>query len=174
MRGNSDSRISPQLGESEIILFLFLYNWHDTEPNNNGGNANSGFITSNGIWFDRPDRYTEPFYCVDVTVEEEKMSWEDALSHCREKQTHLPSLLSETDRLLAQTEIKHSNVSELVWIGLRFLGDCWMWVNGDPLEYEAWSKQGGQDHQYFIPPCGEIHRFQQYRLTKSKRLVKVH
>ncbi|XP_051801871.1 rheacalcin-2-like [Acanthochromis polyacanthus] len=93
---------------------------------------------------------------MDVTVVEEKMSWEDALSHCREKQTDLPSRLSETDRLLDHTQIKHENISERVWMGLRFLGDRWMWLNGDPLEYDAWSK-GAQDQQCPVRKrCGAL------------------
>uniref|UniRef100_A0A3Q1EQZ0 C-type lectin domain-containing protein n=1 Tax=Acanthochromis polyacanthus TaxID=80966 RepID=A0A3Q1EQZ0_9TELE len=135
-------------------------NWHDGQPNGDGGNGvveNNGAISWNGKWFDVKETKSFHFYCVDVSVEEEKMSWEDALSHCRQKQTDLPSLLSETDRLLAQTEIQNNNISERVWIGLRFLGDRWMWVNGDPLEYEAWSKQGGQDHQCPISKrCGAL------------------
>uniref|UniRef100_A0A3Q1CCD2 C-type lectin domain-containing protein n=1 Tax=Amphiprion ocellaris TaxID=80972 RepID=A0A3Q1CCD2_AMPOC len=128
------------MGFLQIILFVCL-------------------CVANGKWYD--DRSSNPyyFYCMDVIVEEEKMSWEDALSHCREKQTDLPSLLSETDLLLAQTEIKHKNISEQVWMGLRFLGDRWMWVNGDPLEYEAWSRQGGQDHQCPVRRrCGALTR----------------
>ncbi|XP_051811534.1 asialoglycoprotein receptor 1-like [Acanthochromis polyacanthus] len=90
---------------------------------------------------------------------EMKMSWEDALSHCREKQTDLLSLLSETDQLLAKTEIQHNNATERVWIGLRFLGDRWLWVNGDPLEYEAWSKEEAQDHQCPIwKRCGAFNK----------------
>uniref|UniRef100_A0A3Q1DGM9 C-type lectin domain-containing protein n=1 Tax=Amphiprion ocellaris TaxID=80972 RepID=A0A3Q1DGM9_AMPOC len=131
-------------------------NWKDGEPSN-GANENRGFMNSDGEWHDRPDKRSYHFYCMDVTVVEEKMSWEDALSHCREKQTHLPSLLSETDQLLAQTEIENKNISERLWMGLRFLGDGWMWVNGDPLEYEAWSRQGDQDHQCPVRKrCGTL------------------
>uniref|UniRef100_A0A3P8SVV6 C-type lectin domain-containing protein n=1 Tax=Amphiprion percula TaxID=161767 RepID=A0A3P8SVV6_AMPPE len=128
-------------------------NWADRQPNNYGGNQNNAAIFSNGKWHDARGSNSYSFYCVDVTVVEEKMSWEDALSHCRDKQTDLPSLLSETDRLLDHNDIKHKNISERVWMGLRFLGDRWMWVNGDPLEYEAWSQEGGQDHQCPVRKC---------------------
>lgn len=132
-------------------------NWKYRQPDNNGGNQNNGVILGNGKWNDRSGSNTFYFYCMDVTVEEEKMSWEDALSHCRDKQTDLPSLLSQTDLLLAQTAINHKHISERVWMGLRFLGDRWMWVNGDPLKYEAWSKEGGQDHQCPIKKrCGTL------------------
>uniref|UniRef100_A0A3P8SST3 C-type lectin domain-containing protein n=1 Tax=Amphiprion percula TaxID=161767 RepID=A0A3P8SST3_AMPPE len=131
-------------------------NWDIGEPNN-AGDENNGWMVSNGKWYDVSGSNFYPFYCVDVTVVEEKMSWEDALSHCRDKQTDLPSLLSETDRLLDHNDIKHKNISEQVWMGLRFLGDRWMWVNGDPLEYEAWSQEGGQDHQCPVRKrCGAL------------------
>ncbi|XP_054866318.1 C-type lectin lectoxin-Lio2-like [Amphiprion ocellaris] len=130
-------------------------NWAAGQPNNYMGLENNGNINPDGTWNDASGSSFFHFYCMDVTVVEEKMSWEDALSHCREKQTDLPSLLSDTDLLLAQTEIK--NITEQVWIGLRFLGDHWLWVNGDPLEYEAWSQEGGQDHQCPIRKrCGAL------------------
>uniref|UniRef100_A0A3Q3FG11 C-type lectin domain-containing protein n=1 Tax=Labrus bergylta TaxID=56723 RepID=A0A3Q3FG11_9LABR len=43
-------------------------------------------------------------------------------------------------------EIQHDHITERVWIGLRFLGDRWLWVDGDPLVYEAWP-EGDQEHQ---------------------------
>uniref|UniRef100_A0A3Q3MD01 C-type lectin domain-containing protein n=1 Tax=Labrus bergylta TaxID=56723 RepID=A0A3Q3MD01_9LABR len=75
-----------------------------------------------------------------------KKTWEEALEHCRETHTDLTSLNSETERLLALSEIQHDRITERVWIGLRFLGDHWLWVNGDPLVYEAWP-EGDQEHQ---------------------------
>uniref|UniRef100_A0A3Q1BXW1 C-type lectin domain-containing protein n=2 Tax=Amphiprion ocellaris TaxID=80972 RepID=A0A3Q1BXW1_AMPOC len=135
---------------------ITFQNWDIGEPNN-AGDENNGWMVSNGKWYDVSGSNSYSFYCVDVTVVEEKMSWEDALSHCRDKQTDLPSLLSETDRLLDHNDIKHKNISERVWMGLRFLGDRWMWVNGDPLEYEAWSQEGGQDHQCPVRKrCGAL------------------
>ncbi|XP_008304373.1 snaclec VP12 subunit B-like [Stegastes partitus] len=120
-------------------------------------------MTEKGEWHDSNGMFDDPFYCINVTVVEEKMSWEDALSHCREKQTDLPSLTSKTDLLLAQSEytqstqvLKHNHTEQL-WISLRFLGDRWMCVNGDPLEDEAWSQARGQDHQCPIRKrCGAL------------------
>ncbi|XP_051812171.1 macrophage mannose receptor 1-like [Acanthochromis polyacanthus] len=137
---------------------ITFQNWHDGQPRNRK-NEDVGSIGRDGTWFDSFYTSSVHFYCVDVDVEEEKTSWEDALSRCRENQTDLSSLLSETDRLLVQTEIQNRNITERLWIGLRFLGDRWMWVNGDPLEYEAWSQQGGQDHQCPIRRrCGALTR----------------
>uniref|UniRef100_A0A3Q3E8J8 C-type lectin domain-containing protein n=1 Tax=Labrus bergylta TaxID=56723 RepID=A0A3Q3E8J8_9LABR len=73
-------------------------------------------------------------------------TWEEALEHCRETHTDLTSLNSETEQRLALSEIQHDHITERVWIGLRFFGDRWLWVNGDPLVYEAWP-EGDQEHQ---------------------------
>uniref|UniRef100_A0A3Q3EYU4 C-type lectin domain-containing protein n=1 Tax=Labrus bergylta TaxID=56723 RepID=A0A3Q3EYU4_9LABR len=86
------------------------------------------------------------FFCFNLMVDEVKKTWEEALEHCRETHTDLTSLNSETERLLALSEIQHDRITERVWIGLRFLGDRWLWVNGDPLVYEAWP-EGDQEHQ---------------------------
>ncbi|XP_054460284.1 snaclec 7-like [Anoplopoma fimbria] len=97
------------------------------------------------------------FYCINVTVVVEEKSWEQALEHCREHHTDLSSLLSETDNLLALKQFNKVRTTERVWIGLRYLGDHWLWVNGDPLEYEAWPKRGVQEHQCPIQKrCGAL------------------
>uniref|UniRef100_A0A3B5R835 C-type lectin domain-containing protein n=1 Tax=Xiphophorus maculatus TaxID=8083 RepID=A0A3B5R835_XIPMA len=85
------------------------------------------------------------FFCVNMVPVAEKKTWEDALDHCRETNTNLTSLLSLTESFMAQSEIQSSDYTEQVWIGLRYLGNSWMWVNGDPLPYEAWPN-GDQDH----------------------------
>uniref|UniRef100_A0A3B5A0N6 C-type lectin domain-containing protein n=1 Tax=Stegastes partitus TaxID=144197 RepID=A0A3B5A0N6_9TELE len=130
-------------------------NWGSEQPNNCRGRENNGVIHSNGKWYDRNGNLFYTFYCIDVTVVEEKMSWEDALSYCRERQADLPSLTSMTDLLLTQTETYY--ITERLWIGLRFLSDRWMWMNGVPLEDEAWPQAGGQDHQCPIRKrCGAL------------------
>uniref|UniRef100_A0A3P9PZL0 C-type lectin domain-containing protein n=1 Tax=Poecilia reticulata TaxID=8081 RepID=A0A3P9PZL0_POERE len=85
------------------------------------------------------------FFCVNMVPVAEEKTWEDALDHCREKNTDLLSLLSFTESQMAQGEIQSSAYTEPVWIGLRYLGNSWMWVNGDPMPYEAWP-EGDQDH----------------------------
>ncbi|KAM6940572.1 dromaiocalcin-1-like [Xenentodon cancila] len=81
-----------------------------------------------------------------IVVQEEK-TWEEALEHCRGIHTNLTSLLSETENLLAQTKMQHGNITERVWIGLCYLEDSWMWLNGDPLKYKAWNRTGDQEDQ---------------------------
>uniref|UniRef100_A0A3P8RMZ0 C-type lectin domain-containing protein n=1 Tax=Amphiprion percula TaxID=161767 RepID=A0A3P8RMZ0_AMPPE len=104
------------------------------------------------------------FFCIAVEGDigkhiyiSKSLNWNDAQAYCRRYHTDLSffNRQSDIDRLRKDTEIK--NITEQVWIGLRFLGDRWMWVNGDPLEYEAWSQEGGQDHQCPIRKrCGVL------------------
>ncbi|XP_068448335.1 dromaiocalcin-1-like [Clinocottus analis] len=99
------------------------------------------------------------FYCIQITVLAEEKSWEEALEHCREHHEDLSSMVSETERLLALREIKTRHITEPVWIGLRYLGDRWLWVNGDPLQYDAWHERADQDHQCPIwNRCGALNQ----------------
>ncbi|CAG5947148.1 unnamed protein product [Menidia menidia] len=86
------------------------------------------------------------FFCLNLIVVQEKKTWEEALVHCREHHSSLTSLLSKSETLLAQNRIRNATVTEEIWIGLRYLGDSWLWVNGDPLVYSAWPEGGDQDH----------------------------
>uniref|UniRef100_A0A3Q3E074 C-type lectin domain-containing protein n=1 Tax=Labrus bergylta TaxID=56723 RepID=A0A3Q3E074_9LABR len=89
-------------------------------------------------------RYNDRFFCFNLMVDEVKKTWEEALEHCRETHTDLTSLNSETERLLALSEIQHDHITERVWIGLRFLGDRWLWEHQCPLRKRcgALTKEG--------------------------------
>ena len=86
------------------------------------------------------------FLCINLMVKTSTATWEQALQQCREKHTDLTSLTSETEQLLALREIQHDDITERVWIGLRYLGDRWLWMNNDTLRYKAWRQGGDQDH----------------------------
>ncbi|KAK2919119.1 snaclec 5-like [Channa argus] len=126
----------------ENVTYL---NWDKGQPDNRDGVENAAQIWGNGKWNDCDEYSTMPFYCISVPNVEGKMSWEEALEHCRGTDRDLPSLLSEIQHLDAQEVIQLEDITDLVWIGLRFLNDRWLWMNGDSLVYEAWA-QGDQDH----------------------------
>lgn len=86
------------------------------------------------------------FFCINLIVMETKRTWLQAMWQCKKTHTALVSLASETEHLLAVREIQQDDVNERVWIGLRFLQDRWLWVNNDPLVYQAWPEEGDQDH----------------------------
>uniref|UniRef100_A0A3Q3E029 C-type lectin domain-containing protein n=1 Tax=Labrus bergylta TaxID=56723 RepID=A0A3Q3E029_9LABR len=119
-----------------------------------------------------------PFFCFNLMVDDVKKTWEEALEHCRETHTDLTSLNSETERLLALSEIRHNCITKRVWIGLRFLGDHWLWVNGEPLVYEAWP-EGDQEHQSLHNKStgaekGILARYPISSLNCSRRYALVH
>uniref|UniRef100_A0A3Q3SIR0 C-type lectin domain-containing protein n=1 Tax=Mastacembelus armatus TaxID=205130 RepID=A0A3Q3SIR0_9TELE len=96
------------------------------------------------------------FVCLNLIMVDVKKSWEEALQHCRQTHTDLTSLLSDTERLLALSEVQQAQITDPVWIGLRYLSDHWLWVNADPLLYEA-RPQGDQDHQCPVEKhCGAL------------------
>ena len=123
--------------------------WDDDEPDDTE-NQIYGCVCWEGCgwngWHNYPNWRLGTFFCFNLIVVELKMTWDEAIWHCKTENTSLTSLASETEHLLAVSEIQEDHVTERVWIGLRYLGDRWLWVDGDPLVYEAWS-QGDQDHQ---------------------------
>ncbi|XP_070297801.1 regenerating islet-derived protein 3-alpha-like [Salvelinus sp. IW2-2015] len=94
-----------------------------------------------------------PFLCFDLNVVlvKENKTWEEALDHCRKHYTDLTSLLSENEQLQVQRIMNSKGAqTDHVWTGLRFFSGFWLWVNGDPLEYQAWT--GGR-----LPHCPAQH-----------------
>uniref|UniRef100_UPI0037E7F20B dromaiocalcin-1-like n=1 Tax=Semicossyphus pulcher TaxID=241346 RepID=UPI0037E7F20B len=92
-----------------------------------------------------------------ITAVEVEKTWEEALQYCRETHTDLTCLHSETEKLHVLSGIQHDHITERVWIGLRYLADSWLWVDGDPVVYEAWPQGGDQDYQCPIRKrCGAL------------------
>ncbi|TKS68853.1 Aggrecan core protein [Collichthys lucidus] len=132
-------------------------NWAKGQPDYYDEMEFNAHILKDGTWNDVADS-TMPFFCINITTEEGEKTWEEALDHCRKHQTDLISLVSETDHILTQKIFQKVN-TERVWIGLRYLGDRWLWVNGDPLVYEAWATEGDQVLQCpILKRCGALTR----------------
>uniref|UniRef100_A0A672FQ31 C-type lectin domain-containing protein n=1 Tax=Salarias fasciatus TaxID=181472 RepID=A0A672FQ31_SALFA len=128
--------------------YVTYTNWATGQPNNYFNRENRGRIFQNGKWNDDNENFRFPFFCIKISeLKHEKKTWEEALEHCREEHSDLISIASETDRLLAQTEMQRNNLTEHVWIGLRFLADQWLWVDGETMVYKAWPQGGDEDHQ---------------------------
>ncbi|XP_051569169.1 macrophage mannose receptor 1-like [Myxocyprinus asiaticus] len=72
------------------------------------------------------------FFCYkwvpSVTLVPIKMSWENALTHCRTYYSDLANLTTPRGLLDAKNKTTTS-----VWTGLRFLAGSWFWVTGEPL-----------------------------------------
>ncbi|XP_061745464.1 C-type mannose receptor 2-like [Nerophis ophidion] len=78
------------------------------------------------------------FFCYEAIVVRERVSWEEALEHCREQHNHLASLASRTETLLVQRELEKNFSTQYVWMGLRYFPGGWRWVDGEPLAYKGW------------------------------------
>uniref|UniRef100_A0A3B3I2N6 C-type lectin domain-containing protein n=1 Tax=Oryzias latipes TaxID=8090 RepID=A0A3B3I2N6_ORYLA len=108
-------------------------------------------------WISKNGGTPSNFFCLNLIVVQEEKTWEEALEHCRGNHDDLTSLLSETENRLAQREIQDPTITQRVWVGLRFLGDTWLWVNGDPLEFQAWTQTGDPDQQSPVQKrCGAL------------------
>uniref|UniRef100_A0A3B4H6Q9 C-type lectin domain-containing protein n=1 Tax=Pundamilia nyererei TaxID=303518 RepID=A0A3B4H6Q9_9CICH len=86
--------------------------------------------------------YPRTFFCYRAIVVGEEKTWEEALEYCREHHNDLASVASETETMLIQRELRKHNTTNNVWIGLRFLSRDWLWVDGQEMDYEAWSEEG--------------------------------
>lgn len=97
-----------------------------------------------------------PFFCLNLIVMKHKATWEQALHSCEKNHATLTSLVSEAEHLLALRNIqKQQHVTERVWIGLRYLGDDWLWMDRSPLKYQAWS-QGDENQCPIWKRCGTL------------------
>lgn len=136
--------------------------WTRGEPNNVHGREDKGSFWGFRGWNDLPYNFSLTFFCYKVHVMRERKTWEEAVDHCRTHHRDLASVASETELMLIETEVDKSadEITEHVWIGLRFLVEEWLWVDGQPLEYEAWGL-GGQ------PWCPEEQRCAALQVTRT-------
>ncbi|KAG9335393.1 hypothetical protein JZ751_004714 [Albula glossodonta] len=76
------------------------------------------------------------------------MTWNEALSYCREKHVELVSV-STQDLQKSVAEVVKNASTKHVWLGLRFsiLG-FWFWVSGEGVCYQNWgpNQEGKHGH----------------------------
>ncbi|KAG9335396.1 hypothetical protein JZ751_004717 [Albula glossodonta] len=79
---------------------------------------------------------------------QENMTWNEALSYCREKHVELV-LVSTEDLQKSVAEVVKNASTTHVWLGLRFsiLG-FWFWVSGEDVCYQNWgpNQEGKNGH----------------------------
>ncbi|CAL8332038.1 unnamed protein product [Lota lota] len=117
--------------------------WEFGEPNNWGGGEAAVEIYASGRWNDVGESFELPFFCISLLVVSETMRWEEALEHCRGRQSDLLGMPSDTKLLLALRDLQKTNTTQRVWIGLRYLRSRWLWVNGNPMQFQGWSTARG-------------------------------
>ncbi|KAJ0057981.1 hypothetical protein NL108_007202 [Boleophthalmus pectinirostris] len=107
------------------------------------------------------------FYCLDnsLFLVTYMKTWEAALVHCRS--------LSSGDLSYDLATVLTMEDHDFVWTGLRFLGDRWVWVGGEEVQYEnittcPENKRCGMvdkmtDKLYNIADCKESRNFFCYK-----------
>lgn len=122
----------------EALTYAIVWDGNDPDA---GENCVYKQQDDNGEWRTKDCDESRKFYCFEelVYLVKEKKTWEEALKYCRAKEVLNPtayknhtydlvSLLTLGDHDIAK-EMMQTAETEEVWIGLRFLGDRWMWVD---------------------------------------------
>ncbi|TNN22145.1 FRAS1-related extracellular matrix protein 1 [Liparis tanakae] len=100
---------------------------------------------------------TRSFFCSDrclVLVKENK-TWEEAMKLCRDQNRDLVSLPS--GYALSETLVVSQGAqTDLVWTGLRYLADRWLWVSGETQGYWHWNHPDALQCPGWIHRCGAL------------------
>lgn len=113
------------------------FNWAEQ---NNTSEENSCVAQDINGWHKMNCDQKFHFYCFNnlVLVKENK-TWEEAMELCRYHHTDLVSLHSES-AMVQTLQTSREAQTDHMWLGLRYMADSWLWVNGDNMEYQAWRK----------------------------------
>lgn len=69
----------------------------------------------------------------------EKMTWDDALNHCRELGGELAAIRNKEEDETVSAMIMNNEYDQGHWIGLRKIGGVFRWLSGLPVDYTNWS-----------------------------------
>lgn len=152
-------------GGGEISTFF----WAQGQPDNHQG-KDVGSI-HNYLWNDAYANQSLPFFCYSAVVVRKTMTWEEASQYCRENHNNLASVASETEMLLIQKELDKAVTTEQVWMGLRFLPESWLWVDGKLLNYTAWGQGGKPACPDVKLKCGALHTMQETQSSNANSLL---
>ncbi|XP_060755392.1 macrophage mannose receptor 1-like [Neoarius graeffei] len=119
-------------------------NWENGQPNNAGGNQFCVCMNKNSNkWNDRNCSETFLFVCYEENntntdryiLINEKKTWHDAQTYCREKHTDLVSVRNQTENEEIRGKIQSSG--NLIWIGL--FHNSWKWSDQSNSSFRYWS-----------------------------------
>lgn len=104
----------------------------------------------------------------------ENMTWNEALSYCREHHVDLVSITTEPLQYWV-TERAANATSSHVWVGLRFTCSFhfWFWIRSDAGCYQNWAPGHGSDSQQDCGIAGAVEttgRQQWVSLEENQRL----
>ncbi|KAK9524926.1 hypothetical protein VZT92_017283 [Zoarces viviparus] len=123
------------------------FNDSETEWAGGGNNPENCVVMVNHKWIDHPCNHKHPFICYDEPNQnkfhliDEKKTWLEAQSYCREHYTDLVSVPTQ----LNHEELKkiESDHSRDVWIGL--FRDTWRWSDGSSFSFRSWDPEKFND-----------------------------
>ncbi|XP_031727576.1 secretory phospholipase A2 receptor-like [Anarrhichthys ocellatus] len=132
-----------------------FFNWLEEE---NQPNPNKGCVLhSKKGWRTMDCNSNRRFYCFQNTLVlvKENKTWEEAMEQCREQHNDLVSLPSES-ALVETLKTSKEAQTDRVWTGLRYLSDDWLWVNGENVSYQAWSRAETPQRPAWTHHCGAL------------------
>uniref|UniRef100_W5L1F6 C-type lectin domain-containing protein n=1 Tax=Astyanax mexicanus TaxID=7994 RepID=W5L1F6_ASTMX len=109
--------------------------WYSGEPNNAGGNEFCiAMKQEDGTWFDDECGIICTFVCFDYIFINDKKTWSEAQSYCREHHTDLASVRNPTEsQLIINATINNNHF----WIGL--FNDSWKWSDQSSSSFRYWN-----------------------------------
>ncbi|KAI4894690.1 hypothetical protein NFI96_031585 [Prochilodus magdalenae] len=136
-------------------------NWNSGEPSGAGNNEFCvGMFRDKGTWFDVTCHDQNPFTCYDekktnterYVFINEKKSWYEAQSYCRDHHTDLVRVRNQTENQQVFNLTKQSHSDSHIWIGL--FNDSWTWSDGSDSSFRYW--KSGPDHYGQGAECAAV------------------
>lgn len=121
-------------GGGEVSRFFWAPNQPNNRPSENYG------VIKDDLMHDSSANFKDPAFCYRVVVVRQRKTWEEALDYCRMHHRDLASVGSKAEMLLIQRELNKNVTTRRVWIGLHFFSGQWLWVDRQPLHYQAWAE----------------------------------
>uniref|UniRef100_A0A3B5L8H9 C-type lectin domain-containing protein n=1 Tax=Xiphophorus couchianus TaxID=32473 RepID=A0A3B5L8H9_9TELE len=116
-------------------------NWNQGEPNDATGWQNCGYIWKSLKWGDLSCNDPRYFLCYD-----ERKTWAEAQSYCREKHT---DLISGTKQLQDEEVKKEtSSVGDDTYILIGLFREKWRWSDGSSFSFRNWTKLFDNQPEY--------------------------
>ncbi|KAI1901235.1 hypothetical protein AGOR_G00032210 [Albula goreensis] len=116
-------------------------NWASGQPDKCNGSELCVAMRPNGEWDDISCNRKGPFICYDVSAQrfiliKEKMTWREAQSYCRGKNTDLASVRNQTEN----QEIKQTGINseQTAWLWIGLFRESWKWSDQSSSSYRYW------------------------------------
>ncbi|KAL6491149.1 hypothetical protein MHYP_G00014940 [Metynnis hypsauchen] len=125
------------------------YRYWDTGKPNNTGSDNCVELQGDSAykWNDLNCTWPNQFIChidLPLILINQKMTWREALSYCRENHVDLVSVHTEEIQHWVETAVLYASTAN-VWMGLRHTcaQSFWFWVSGSTMCYQNWAPGNG-------------------------------